>query len=111
LAEEQTQQIVAKWMDWYAELVQSGIVENGRPLASEGTIVSDGGVISDGPFAESKETVGGYFIVNARNVDQAIAVAKQCPALPYGVRVEVRQMLEACPFEKGSEPELSGAHA
>jgi hypothetical protein len=100
LEEEKVQEIVSKWMDWYAGLVKNGVVESGRPLAPEGRVVSSAGAISDGPFAEAKETVGGYFIVNARSFDEAVAVAQQCPGLPYGVNVEVRPLLDTCAMAK-----------
>jgi hypothetical protein len=111
LPEEKVQEIVDHWMDWYARLRKSGVAEIGHALASEGKIVSEG-AISDGPFAETKETVGGYFIVNAKCMDEAIAVAKQCPGLPYGVRVEVRPMLERCRVDKsGAAGGELAAHA
>lgn len=100
LPEEKVQEIVANWMDWYARLVKSGVVESGRPLAREGKVVDSSGTISDGPFAEAKETVGGYFILNAATIDEAVAVAKQCPGLPYGVKVEVRPLLDTCSMAK-----------
>ena len=104
LPEEKVQEIVTDWMDWYRRLVAEGVVESGRPLAGEGKVIAGkDAAISDGPFAEAKETVGGYFIVNARTIDDAVAVAKQCPGLPYGVRVEVRPMLETCPIAKDND--------
>ncbi len=109
LEQEKVQEIVSKWMDWYAGLVKSGIVESGRPLASEGKVVTAPGVIKDGPFAEAKETVGGYFIMNARSIDDAVAVANQCPGLPYGVKVEVRPLLETCPISRTNVPEVETA--
>ena len=111
LDEEKTREIVTRWMDWYAGLVKAGVVETGRPLANEGKVVTAPGVVKDGPFAEAKETVGGYFIVNAKSIDEAVAVANQCPALPYGVQVEVRPMLEACPFAKTPVPKVEAAVA
>jgi hypothetical protein len=111
LDQEKANEIVAKWMDWYAGLVKSGVVETGRPLANEGKTVTAPGVVKDGPFAEAKETVGGYFIVNAKSIDDAVAVANGCPALPYGVQVEVRPMLQACPFSKTPVPNVEAAVA
>jgi hypothetical protein len=100
LPDEKTQEIVAKWMDWYAGLVKAGVVESGRPLAPTGKVVTAPGMVKDGPFAEAKETVGGYFILNAKTIDEAVAVANQCPGLPFGVQVEVRPLLETCPVDK-----------
>jgi hypothetical protein len=109
LEEEKVTEIVTKWMEWYTGLVKSGVVENGRPLASSGKVVTAPGVVKDGPFAEAKETVGGYFIVNAKSIEEAVAVANQCPGLPYGVMVEVRPMMESCPVSKESVAKLAAA--
>lgn len=113
LSDEKVQEIVTKWMDWYSGLVKSGVVESGRPLAAEGKVVGgkDGTTISDGPFAEAKETVGGYFIVNAKTIDEAVAVAQQCPGIPYGVRVEVRPLLERCVVDKSRGEKLASPAA
>jgi hypothetical protein len=48
--------------------------------------------VSDGPFAETKEQVGGYHVVECRDLDEAIAIAKRIPTLPYGGAVEVRAL-------------------
>ena len=111
LPEEKVQEIVTSWMDWYARLVKNGVVENGRPLAPEGRVVSAAGAISDGPFAEAKETVGGYFILNAATMDEAVAVARQCPGLPYGVNVEVRPLIDTCAAAKTGAAALVDAMA
>jgi len=65
-----------------------------RPTASATTIRSRNGkpVVSDGPFAETKEQVGGYHLVECRDLDEAIAIAKRIPTLPYGGAVEVRAL-------------------
>ena len=111
LPEEKVREIVADWMDWYARLVKNGVVESGRPLAPEGRVVSGAGAISDGPFAEAKETVGGYFVLNAATMNEAVAVARQCPGLPYGVNVEVRPLLDTCPAAKPEAASLAKAMA
>jgi hypothetical protein len=111
LDEEKVQEIVTKWMEWYAGLVKSGVVESGRPLANEGKVITAPGAIKDGPFAEAKETVGGYFILNAKSIDEAVAVANQCPGLPYGVQVEVRPMLETCAADKEGAQKIAAALA
>jgi hypothetical protein len=112
LPEGKAQEIIADWMAWYDRLVKEGIVESGRPLAPGGKIVGKD-AISDGPFTESKETVGGYFLLNVATLDEAVAIAKECPGVPYGVRVEVRQMLERCPVDKAGDTvgRLTAAHA
>ena len=56
------------------------------------TTIRDGGAITDGPFVETKEALGGYYLIQADDLDQAIAVAKDCP-MPGG-GVEVRPVME-----------------
>jgi hypothetical protein len=87
-------------MAWFKGLMASGKAIAGNPLEREGKIVSgkNGRVVSDGPFAESKETIGGYFLLKVNSLDDAVAIAKDCPGLPYGIRVEVRQVAGECPL-------------
>jgi hypothetical protein len=54
-------------------------------------------VVSDGPFAESKEAIGGYFLLDVPTMEEAVAIAQECPGLPYGARVEVRPVAAECP--------------
>jgi hypothetical protein len=115
LSLEQMQQVVGQMMAWSKRLTESGLTTGGQPLAAEGKIVSgkNGRIVADGPFAESKEAIGGYFMLNVNTIEEAVAIAKQCPLLAYGVEVEVRQALEECPHCKAAFPEreLAGAAA
>ncbi len=67
--------------------------------------------MSDGPFAESKETIGGYFLLTVGSMDEAVAIAQQCPGLPYGIRVEVRPIAPQCPMVEELESKEHLAHA
>lgn len=100
LSSEEMQQVGDKWMAWFKGLMASGKAVAGNPLEREGKIVSgkNGRVVSDGPFAESKETIGGYFLLKVDSLDDAVAIAKECPGLPYGIRVEVRAVAGECPM-------------
>lgn len=99
LSPEETQRVMNQWRGWYDRLTQEGKVKGGHPLAREGRIVSGkrGRVVADGPFAESKEAIGGYFLLQADSLDEAVAIAKECPGLEYGAVVEVRPVAEVCP--------------
>lgn len=55
-------------------------------------------MVSDGPFVEAKETIGGYFLLRVGSFDEAVAIAQGCPGLPYGIRVEVREVAGECPL-------------
>jgi hypothetical protein len=98
LSPEQAQKVVADWMNWFERLVQEGKVKAGHPLESEGKIVSGkkGRMVADGPFAESKEAVGGYFFLTVDSLDEAVVIAQQCPGLDYGAVVEVRPVAVQC---------------
>ena len=91
----------------------AGKATAGAPLECEGKVVSGkrGRVISDGPFAESKETVGGYFLLKVNTLDEAVAIAQQCPGLPFGAKVEVRPVASECPLSKQAVPQPEMAEA
>jgi hypothetical protein len=115
LSPEEMQQVSGEWMAWYKRLTDEGKVIGGNPLESSGKIVSGKGgrVVADGPFAESKEAIGGYFMLQVGSVDEAVAIAQHCPGLPYGTRVEVRPVAEICPAAAAAQAqaELAGATA
>jgi len=99
LSPEEMQQVADRWMAWFKRLTDEGKALAGNPLKGEGKMVSgkNGRVVADGPFAESKEAIGGYFLLQVRDLDEAVAIAQQCPGLPYGAKIEVRPIAEACP--------------
>jgi hypothetical protein len=89
---EQMQQHLKKWEQWIGEGMQKGWMLNpGDALTAEGRVVG-AKVITDGPFAESKEIIGGYSIVQADTIDAAAQLAKGCPGISVGGRVEVRAL-------------------
>jgi hypothetical protein len=98
LSPEQRQKVVTDWYDWFERLKQEGKCKGGHPLQNEGKIVSGkkGRAVADGPFAESKEAIGGYFYLQVADENEAVAVAQQCPGLEYGAVVEVRPVAEMC---------------
>lgn len=99
LSPEQMQQVFDQWMTWFNRLKDEGIALAGNPLEPVGKIVAGRNrVVSDGPFAESKESIGGYFLLNVATLDEAVAIAKDCPGLPHGIRVEVRPVAPQCPI-------------
>jgi len=100
LSPEQMQQVADQWMAWFNRLKDEGTAIAGNPLEPHGKIVAgkSGRVVSDGPFAESKETIGGYFLLKVSALEEAVAIAQQCPGLPYGIRVEVRPVAGECPL-------------
>ena len=109
LSPEQIQGVMSQWGAWFDRLADEGKLKAGQPLEPETKLVSGKGrTVSDGPFAESKEAIGGYFLLNVDNFDDAIQIAQQCPGLDYGIDVEVRQVAQQCPFAKENERHAVG---
>ena len=99
LSPEQIQNVMNRFMGWFERLKEEGKVRAGQPLERTGKIVSGKGgrTVADGPFAESKEAIGGYFLLQVADLDEAVQIAQQCPILEYGSAVEVRPVAESCP--------------
>jgi hypothetical protein len=90
---EEMQQNMQKWMGWVDELKKKGIYHSGEALFPTGKILHKDNLVTDGPFTESKEVVGGFFIVKAENIDAAIQIANDCPDLAIGSSVEIRDVM------------------
>ncbi len=113
LSPEEMQKISGQWMAWFERLTAQGKAIAGNPLEKEGKIVSgkNGRVVADGPFAESKEAIGGYFLLRVDTLEEAVAIAKGCPGLAYGSVVEVRPVAEECPLSGKALAETQLAEA
>ena len=113
LSPEQLQKTVDQFMAWFEHLKQQGKVKTGQPLERTGKIVSgkNGRTVADGPFAESKEAIGGYFLLQVDSLDEAVAIAKQCPILEYGSTVEVRPVADECAQSTRLKEEVAHASA
>lgn len=81
---------------WIDDLTKKGIFSAAQPLTSEGKVVTGGSsvTVTDGIFAESKEAVGGYFIVHVPTMDEAVKIASESPMIKRGGVLEVRQLAE-----------------
>jgi len=89
---ERLQEHMGKWMKWMEELGKAGKMTGGLPLKNEGKTVKNRGVVTDGPFAEGKEIVGGYMIINAKDINEATEISKDCPIFEFDGTVEVREI-------------------
>lgn len=88
---EQMQAGMKAWMDWVQQGTDAGwLLDPGGPLTGDGAVVQPDLSITDGPFAESKELVGGYTIVEASDLAAACELAKQTMTLAGGGKIEVR---------------------
>jgi hypothetical protein len=108
---EVAQRTMDKWHGWFKELTEKGQLKNiGHPLdRSSGKVV--GGkkrAVTDGPYSEAKEVLGGFSIIEARDLDEAARIAAGCPILEIGGSVEVR-CIAIIPGPKPAPSEL--AHA
>ena len=96
LSPEEQQKHMQEWRDWMQTLAEKGQLIDGLPLHGDGKQVSKNGtVITDGPFAEGAEMVGGYLMVKAKNLDEATEMSKGCPMLRFEEgHIEIRPILD-----------------
>jgi len=101
LSHQELQTLMNENNAWIQRLTAQGKVKPGRALERRGAFVSgkNGRFVTDGPFAESKEAIGGYLLLDVRTLDEAIAIAKSIPSLAYGGSIEVRPIAEECPLD------------
>ena len=92
---EETQRAMQKWMTWMQGLAEKGhLKDRGNPLEPEGKLVSGTSkTVTDGPYAE-KDLVGGYSLIEARDLAQAAELSKGCPIFENGGSVEVRPIMQ-----------------
>lgn len=87
---EQIQAIMAAWGEWFRKLGDA-VIDGGDGLQPTGRMVRPTGPVSDGPFIEAKELVGGFSILKAASYEQAVEYAKSCPILAGGGSIEIRE--------------------
>jgi hypothetical protein len=91
LSPELMQAHMQKWMAWMESLGKKGILVGGDPLHPSGKQVNGKKkAVTDGPFVESKEMVGGYLIVNAKDIEEAVEISKDCPIFEMDGKLEIR---------------------
>ncbi len=95
MSPEEAQKSMKKWQDWFKELTDKGHLKNiGQPLERAGKVV--GGkkkTVTDGPYSETKDIIGGYSVIDARDLNQAAELAAGCPTIENGGLVEVRPVM------------------
>ena len=96
LSPAQMQEMIEKYVAWGEKLRKAGVLEGGQKLADEpGKVMTarNGEVrVTDGPYSETKEVLGGYYIVAASNYEKAVELARDCPHFQYGGTIEVREI-------------------
>ena len=94
VSDAEMQQRLDDYRIWMTRMMAEGRVRAGQPLAPTGAMVRrDRTVLTDGPFLEPKEIIAGYVIVTADDLDDAIALAQQCPLLHH-CELIVRPLVE-----------------
>jgi hypothetical protein len=92
LSPEEMQKTLEKWTAWFKELAAKGHLKSpGNPLEPSGKVVKGKQkVVTDGPHAEAKDVVGGYTVIEAKDIREAVELSKGCPILAVDGSVEVR---------------------
>jgi hypothetical protein len=91
---DQMQATMRLWQDWIKGIAaRNRLVSSGNSLDPDGRVMHSGELVTNGPYVEVKEAVGGYIIVRADSIDQAIGLAAGCPILAVGGNVEVRAIV------------------
>ncbi len=94
LSPDQMQAVIQKYQAWSARMRESGRLLDGKKLKDDGgrLLCRQGDeLVVDGPFSEAKEAVGGFFLIEAANYDEAVSVCRGCPHLEYG-SIEIREI-------------------
>lgn len=98
LSEDERQRVYSQYRSLREDLIKSGSWIGGNQLQPIGTastvrLMDKKPLISDGPFAETKEQLGGYFLIEAKNLDEALKIASRIPSAALGGSIEVRPVV------------------
>ncbi len=94
LSPEQMQNMMKPWQDWMGGLAaQNKLANSGNRLDGDGRVVKSNQTVTNGPYVEMKEAIGGYIVIKADSIDEAAELSKGCPILHVGGNVEVRTIV------------------
>ncbi len=95
---EEIQSIIAEYSAWREDLINRSLFVGGQKLKDEGgqhLVAKNGNAqVTDGPYSEAKEVLGGFFMIEANDYAAAVQISKECPHLKYGGRIELREVDE-----------------
>jgi len=92
---EEMAAMTKRWIDWVTGIgAKNNLADRGNRLGNTGHVVRANNVVTNGPYAEIKESIGGYSIVKTNSYEEAIELAKSCPIFAQGGNVEVREISE-----------------
>lgn len=95
LSPEEMQADIESHMAWVEKLIEKGYFKDGNPLDFKGAHIKGADkIVTDGPFAEGKECISGYYFLLADSLEHATAIAAECPALATGATLEIREVLQ-----------------
>ncbi len=94
LSVEEMQADIEEHLQWVEHLVQNGYFKDGNPLEATGAVLKNG-IVTDGPYIETKECISGYYFLLADSLDKAKELAATCPALKQGALLELREVIHA----------------
>lgn len=93
---EEIQAVISEYKAWRTQLEGEDRMRGGNKLKDEGgrhlSAANDQIRVVDGPYAEAKEIMGGYFLIEAKDYDEAVKISKGCPHLKFGGRIELREI-------------------
>ncbi len=96
---EEIQAEIKLWQDWIGGIAAQGKFVTTQQLTQGGKVLQPDGVVTDGPYVEVKEILGGFLIVKAADYEEALEMAKGCPVRNYGGTVEVRDFVQLPSFD------------
>src|SRR5690606_17404838 len=104
-AREDIQAAIEKFYVWLERNIEEGRMKAGSRLGTERALVSKSGIVTDGPFSEASEVIGGYWFILARSLEEAAALAAENPCAEYGLSYEIRPLdpERATAFKRSSE--------
>ena len=95
-AKEDIEAAIGQFYAWYEANIAAGRFKPGSRLTMDAALVTRDGIRTDGPFAEGKEVIGGYWIIVAESLAAAAAIAAQNPVLPHDLHFEIRPLEAEC---------------
>jgi hypothetical protein len=109
LPPEEAQKMLAQFVVWYDRLCDEGKIKGGHVLGREGKVLTGRKGVTDGPFPESKEVVGGYWFVRAESLEEATKISQGNPCLDYGATYEIRPLVLDDPGLKLAREQVAAA--
>ena len=94
LSAQEMEAHMGKWLAWVEKLTKAGKYVSGEPLLPGGKLIQAKGSVTDGPYTEGKEVVGGFFIINAANMQEAVDICDDFPDFEMGSTIQVRQVMK-----------------